>query len=131
MTTIFNYIDDLLFNKKRKFINIVNDDINFNQFMINRWASMYSPVIAKLLNNTTNRLSGCFETKEQFYKFIDSIIPKLKFKRLYYIKKIKHNKEDDPEHVDLLAKRLELSQREIKLYYEFQNNCSTSPSQSK
>ena len=124
-------MNDLLFKKRGELIDQVNEDVNFNQYMINRWSSMYSPAIAKAINETTNRIGSCFETKRQFYMFFNSLIPKLPFKRLHYIKKKKPEDTENIEHVDLIAKRLELSQREIKLYYEFQSNCSTSPSQSK
>ena len=97
--------------------------------MINRWISMYSPTLAVLINNTTNWLGGVFETKQQQYQLLNKVVPQVYRKRIHYIKK---NKDDDNmeshEHVELLAKRLELSEREIKSYYELDKCCTTSAS---
>ena len=129
--TIFDCLNDILFSKKRSLLGNVDDETTFNQYMINRWSSMYSPEMAVLVNNTVNWLYSTFETKQQYYNFVTSVFPRLKFKRIHYIKKQKpEDKPEQPDNVELLAKRLELSQREIKSYYEFQNSCTTSSSQS-
>lgn len=129
--TIFDCLNDILFTKRGKLLQNVDDEPGFNQYMINRWTSMYSPTMAVLINNTTNWLYSVFETKQQYYKFVSKVLPKLANKRIHYIKKKQEDKADEPDNIPLLAKRLELSQREIKCYYEFQNSCTTSPSQSR
>lgn len=85
--------------------------------------------MANIINSTANWLYSAFETKQQYYKFITTVIPKVPFKRIHYIKKKKPEDNDKIDNIELIAKRLELSQREIKSYYEFsqQSNCSTSP----
>lgn len=90
---------------------------------------MHSPSMATIINNTANWLYSTFETKQQYYKFISTIIPRVPFKRIHYIKKKKVENDDELENIELIAKRLELSQREIKSYYEFsqQSNVTTSP----
>lgn len=128
--TIFDCLNDILFTKRGKLLQNVDDEPAFNQYMINRWASMYSPEIATLVNNTVNWLYNTFETKQQYYRFVSRVFPRLKFKRIHYIKKNKEQQQEQPDNVALLAKRLEISQREIKCYYEFQSNCTTSSSQS-
>lgn len=122
--TIFDCLNDILFTKRGKLLQNVDDETSFNQYMINRWTSMYSTHMASLVNNTTNWLWSIFETKDQYYKFVLTVFPRVSRKRIHYIKKNKP--ADTPEHdnVQLLAKRLELSQREIKSYYEFQRDCS-------
>ena len=127
--TIFDCLNDILFTKRGKLLRNVDEESEFNQYMINRWTSMYSPNMAILVNNTTNWLYSTFETKQQFYKFVLSIFPKVGRKRIHYIKKIKQDKEEELENLELIAQRLELSQREIKSYYEFQNSCTTSSNQ--
>lgn len=126
--TIFDCLNDILFTKKNKLLKNVDEETEFNQYMINRWISMYSPNMATIINNTTNWLYSVFETKQQYYKFISRVIPKASFKRIHYIKKKKP--EDTPkeiENIELIAKRLELSKREIKSYYEYSSEHSTSP----
>ena len=87
--------------------------------------------MAVLINDTVNWLYSAFETKQQYYSFVTNVFPRLKFKRIHYIKKQKPgDKDEHPDNIELLAKRLELSQREIKSYYEFQSSCTTSSSQS-
>jgi hypothetical protein len=128
--TIFDCLNDILFTKRGKLLQNVDDEPNFNQYMINRWTSMYSSEMATLVNNTVNWLYSTFETKQQYYKFVSRVFPRLKFKRIHYIKKNKEQQPEQPDNVALLAKKLEISQREIKCYYEFQSNCTTSSSQS-
>lgn len=128
--TIFDCLNDILFTKRGKLLQNIDDESSFNQYMINRWISMYSPATATLINNTCNWLYSAFETKQQYYRFVSAVIPKLNFKRIHYIKKKKPENTEELENVELLAKRLEISQREIKSYYELQNSCTTSTSQS-
>ena len=111
----------------------VDDEAAFNNYMINRWISMYSPNLAIVINSTTNWLYNVFETKQDYYKFINKVIPRVKRKHIAYIKKKKKEEVDDHENLKLIAKRLELSEREIKSYYEFssrQSHCTTSTSTS-
>lgn len=125
--TIFDSLNDILFTKKGKLLNNVDEETDFNQYMLNRWISMYSPGMATIINSTTNWLYSVFETKQQYYKFISCVVPRVSFKRIHYIKKKKP--EDTPkeiENIELLAKRLELSKREIKSYYEYSSEYSAS-----
>ena len=129
--TIFDCLSDILFTKRGKLLQNVDEEAGFNQYMINRWCSMYSPNMAVLVNNTVNWLYSAFETKQQYYKFVLSVFPRLQNKRIHYIKKKKpEDKPTEPDNIKLLAKRLELSEREIKSYYEFQRSSTTSTSQS-
>lgn len=81
---------------------------------------MYSPQMAVIVNSTVNWLYSAFETKQQYYKFVTSVFPRVTRKRIHYIKKNKpENQPEEPDNIELIAKRLELSQREIKSYYEY------------
>ena len=125
--TIFDCLNDILFTKKGKLLTNVDDEANFNQYMISRWCSMYSPNVATIVNNSVNWLWSSFETKEQYYKFMLTVLPRVNRKRINYIKKAKpEDNTQEPDNVQLLAKRLELSQREIKLYYESQHQQESS-----
>ena len=124
---IFDILNDVLFTKKGNLLKNVDEESEFNNYMINRWVSMHSPSLAVVINNTTNWLWSVFETKQEYYKFISTVIPRVFRKRIHYIKKTKP--DDTPkqvENIELLAKRLELSQREIKYYYEYSSKHSTS-----
>ena len=116
--TIFDILNDVLFTKKGNTLQNVDDESAFNMFMINRWVSMYSPNLAVVINNTTNRLNSIFETKQDYYRYISKILPKVKRKHIAYIKKAKRDDTEELDNIKIMAKRLELSEREIKSYYE-------------
>ena len=113
---IFDYINDILSYKKGDLLSNVDDESAFNGYMINRWLSMYSPNMAQIINDTTNRIYPIFETKREFYNFLVSIIPVSRPKRIYYIKKNNKTKTERDDEVTLIAKNLELSEREINYY---------------
>ena len=105
--TIFQYLNSLLFSKKRIDMNC-DDESQFNLFMVNRWTSMYSPDIANYINETTNKYWSLFDDKISQYDYIYHILPRLKYKKLPYIKKIKkekQKKEDEPIIPEFLSKR--------------------------
>ena len=104
-------------------MNNVDDESTFNQYMTNRWISMYNGNLAIIINSTVNWFGGIFETKRDYYNFLHCIIPHVKRKRIHYIKKVKQEEEFD--NIDSLAKRLEISKREIKSYYEYSSQHST------
>jgi len=115
--TIFNYIDSVLFTKQK--LNKLNEDeTEFNLYMLNRWCSMYSPDMAQIINETTNRQKELFTLKQDQYNFIFNILPKVKKKRINYIKKIKSEEEKEDKNIPITSKILEISQREVKQYID-------------
>ena len=126
MITIFDCINDILYTKKGKLIDNIDDESALNMYMINRWVSMYSPGLAMVINNTTNWMSSVFETKHDYYRFVSKVLPRVPRKRIHYIKKTKPETTEQTDNTALLAKRLELSEREIKSYYELHQCCTAS-----
>ena len=118
--TIFNYINDILFYKKGHLLNNIDDESQFNTYMVNRWVSMYSPQIAVLINHTTNRIGSALSSKRETYRYLTRIIPTCKPRKIFYIKKQSKKKEEEDANIEMLAKNLELSQREIILLRDFQ-----------
>ena len=119
--TVFDQINDILFHKKR--VSSSYEDNPFSGYMANRWISMYSPELAIVVNNSTNWLYSIFETKDQYYNFLFVIIPKVKQKYIRYIKKTKPGEveREKEEEITILARNLELSKREVKLYLDINN----------
>ena len=78
MINIFTFINDIIFYKKGNLLDNIDDESQFNGYMINRWLSMYSPQTATIVNHTTNRYYSIFNTKNDNYQFLISIIPKSK-----------------------------------------------------
>jgi K+/H+ antiporter YhaU regulatory subunit KhtT len=115
--TIFNFIDSILHNNKK--LNVINEDeTQFNLYMLNRWCSMADVNIVNLINETANKYGKIFDSKQDQYNFVFNLYPKIKKKKIEYIKKQKEKKEED-ESIKHLAKSYELSEREIKNIINF------------
>jgi hypothetical protein len=118
LSTIFDFLNDILFSKKKEAFKSVDDNKAFSPYLINRWISMYSPEMALVINNLGKYIS-LFDNKIDLYNFFVAVIPKKSRKNISYIKKIKDNvkaKKDEPDIVALLSKKHEISKREIKEY---------------
>jgi hypothetical protein len=116
--TIFNFIDSVLFTKKK--LNTINEgETQFNLYMLNRWCSMYSSDIAQILNETTNKYGKLFQTKQEQYDFILNMLPRVKKKRLNYIKKVKEEPKKEDTELALIAKAMEMSKRELEENIKF------------
>ena len=110
--TIFDYLGDILVKKK--------GDLPVEEyvpFLINRWLSFSSPSAALALNQTVNSFGNI--DKNVHYKLLVSAFPKFnRMPMISYIKKLKQEKTEEDNNVNLLASNLELSQREIKQLLE-------------
>ena len=107
---LFEYLKDIFLYKKG---NLPLDD--YIPFLINRWISFVGNS-ALSLNDTVNRLT-CLD-RSQHYKLLLKCYPKQKKQPfISYIKKVKEDKEDN-NNINLLARNMEMSQREIKLLLE-------------
>jgi hypothetical protein len=112
---IFNLIKAVLFTKEKLSFDIENEN-TVVPYMVNRWLSFYSPDIANIINITTNRFSSTFTDKNVYVNFLCNILPQKKSKIINYIKRKKEEKSEEDEKIGLLAKRLEISKREINEY---------------
>ena len=112
--TIFDYLNSILFSKDKLELNC-DDESQFSVFMVNRWSSFYSKEIAEYINQTSNVYTGIYTSKQEQYDFLYNILPKIKFKRLNYVKKIK--KEDKDVETVIIPEFY--SEREYKNNVEF------------
>lgn len=117
---MFNIIQDVLYKKDGDQLQNVDSESDFVPYMIGRWCSMHSPEVATIINSTTNRLWSICQTKQEWYSFYLNVLPKVRFKRIEYIKKPKTDKEkaEDIAAIRFLAARLELSMREVKYFVD-------------
>ncbi len=91
----------------------------FVPFLFNRWLTMYSKDTVGFVNETLNKYCGIFVTdKQKTYKMYYNLIPRLKFKRISYIKKVKKDKEkqDETDQLKMIAKNKNMSVRELEIY---------------
>lgn len=117
---IFNYISNILFTKKDRYLKTIDQQSDYQPFLINRWCSMLNKQTCHLINTTSNTIYQVLDSKRDHYKFLHFILPRDKFRRINYIKKNKNsseNKEED-NNISKVAKNLQLSKREINLYIE-------------
>lgn len=114
--TIFDAISDVAFRKRHQELPAGH---SVNQFLLQRWLSMHSPEVACLLNETSNTQWASMTDTQEWYDYFFTIVPKLPFKRISYIKKAKKDKEQKSKNaneVELLSELTQISKREAAEY---------------
>ena len=115
---MFTHINRILYKTKDTDITNINEDKEFQPFLIQRWCTMHSTSIAHIINETTNRYWITMETNKDWFVALDTIIPACKFKRFSYIKKTKKEAKKDVKTIQNIANNLEISSREVSQYIE-------------
>ena len=119
MINIFEILNDIIVTKKGNLLDNVEDEDQFIPFIICRWLSMYSPEYAQIINETTNKHYNVFDTKKEWYDYLIRVLPKGTPGRIHYIKKEKRKDINNfDEIVKYLAKRFEISRREVEQYLD-------------
>ena len=90
---------------------------NFIPFLFNRWLSFYNNDMCVFTNETLNKFSTIFENKQDTYNLYYYLIPRLKWKKISYIKKKKKDK-DEEINLAMVAKNNNISIRELKQYID-------------
>lgn len=118
----FQIQNKLFYSKKDKAGHLDQEgESAFVPFLLNRWLSFYSKDTPHFVNETLNKYTGLFEDKQRLYRLYYNLIPRLKYKKINYIKKVKKNPEDDTDLV-LVAKNQNISVRELKQYVDLENS---------
>lgn len=119
MINIFEILNDIIVTKKGNLLDNVEDEDQFIPFIVCRWLSMYSPEYAQIINETTNKHYNVFDTKKEWYDYLIRVLPKGTPGRIHYIKKEKRKDINNfDEIVKYLAKRFEISRREVEQYLD-------------
>lgn len=119
MINIFEILNDIIVTKKGNLLDNVEDEDQFIPFIVCRWLSMYSPEYAQIINETTNKHYNVFDTKKEWYDYLIKVLPKGSPGRIHYIKKEKRKDINNfDEIVKFLAKRFEISRREVEQYLD-------------
>lgn len=91
---MFKAINHILFENSSKEIDSETLE-EFVPYMTTRYFSFYDDgKYVDYINSTINKYHGIFPTVECEYKFYENVIPKLKKKKINYIKKIKKDKNN-------------------------------------
>jgi hypothetical protein len=117
----FQLQNKLFYSDKSKSVEFLDSEGEqaFVPFLLNRWLTMYSKQTVSFVNDTLNKYCGVFDTdKQKTYKLYYNLIPRLKFKRINYIKKVKKDKaeQEDLDQLKLIARNKNISVRELKMY---------------
>ncbi len=121
---LFDVLSDILFNKRGDQLQSVDNEVDINPYMLNRWISMHSPECAFIVNEYNNKWWSVLQNKNDWYRFNLSVIPRYRPSKLSYIKKSSKEKKvvsDDNKVYEILAHNLELSIREVKSYISDNN----------
>ena len=114
----FQLQNKLFYSKKSKTEDLdTQGEQAFVPFLFNRWLSFYNKDMSVFVNETLNKFSTIFDDKQQSYRLYYYLIPRLKWKKISYIKKKKKEIEEQ-EHLSLLAKNKNISKRELLQYVE-------------
>jgi len=120
--TIFEFISNIAFSKNKNCLNTVEEESEFQPYLVNRWLSMYSPDLAKIAN-VINKYLGIFDSKKDLYTLFCSTYPKVPYKKIMYFKKNKEQKDtQNDEIISLISRNKELSKREIQEYVNMLNS---------
>lgn len=117
--TIFDQIKAIAFTKQH--VDVMQTDQPVSPYMIQRWLSMYSPQVAMLVNATTNQTWNAIVADPQmFVNLFETIVPRLPFARISYIKKpqIEQPKDNKTDVIEMIAHLFQISQREALQYIE-------------
>jgi len=109
--TIFDHISSILFLKK-KIVSNVEEESEFSPYLVNRWASMYSPSVASV-SNVVNKYLQVFNNKKDLFNLFLAVFPKVQSKKITYFKRRKDDETDEIENLELIAKYREISKREV------------------
>lgn len=91
----------------------------FAPFLLNRWLSFYGKETPNFVNDTLNKYYSLFDDKQRSYRMYFHFIPRLKFKKITYVKKLKKSEEvDKDKELLLIAKSKNISLRELKQYVD-------------
>jgi len=114
----FQLQNKLFYSKKDKAGDLDTEgEQAFVPFLFNRWLSFYNNDMSVFTNETFNKFSTIFDDKQQAYRLYYYLIPRLKWKKITYIKKKKKEAEEE-ENLQLIANNKNISKRELLQYVE-------------
>lgn len=105
---MFEAINYLLFDKNKEELD--NEILSsFVPYMTVRFLSFYDPAYVGYVNDTLNTYGNVMTTPEDTFKFFDSVIPKLRRKKIPYVKKPKEEKAKEEVPVPEFYSRREIN----------------------
>lgn len=115
--SIFDYLKDVLFQKRGVYKTHSSEQLNFSPFMLQRWCSMADETSTKIINETSNKWLRLMSDEKQVYQLFFTVLPKIRSKRVAYIKK--NNKSTTADDIKDISTAAELSTREVREALDF------------
>jgi len=118
---MFDYLNSILYKNAKSKINLcgLNENTDFQPFLVQRWCSMHSASLTHIINETTNRYWPVLDSNSMWYASLNTVIPKVNFKKISYIKKPKKDLESkEKDYILKIACSLEISSRELINYIQ-------------
>lgn len=94
---MFEAMNKLLFKEKGNFTSDILHE--FTPYMVGRYLSFYDENFVHYTNETINSYGHLFEDKMEQFDFYNNVIPKLRRKKISYIKKPKREEKKEIEIV--------------------------------
>lgn len=80
---------------------------------------MHSTALTHIVNETTNRYWPALDSNSMWYASLNTVIPKVNFKKIAYIKKPKKDLDSkEKDYILKIANSLEISSRELINYIQ-------------
>jgi len=111
MLNLFQYINNLLFNKKQNMTHKDQCSDSLNGFVLNRWISFYDKENCQIVNEHCNR-QHIAEDVDLLSKFLMLFVPKKQYKKINYIKKVKCTEENSK---DIICKIMQVGTRDAEM----------------
>jgi len=111
MLNLFQYINNILFSKKKNLSSRENCSETLSGFMLNRWCSFYDKQNVAIINDACNK-PHLTEDPDLLTKFLMLFIPKKDYKKLNYIKKIKSDKDESKQ---IISKIMQIGTRDAEI----------------
>ena len=112
------FLKDIIQRKKGDLLDLPENELQFNPYIIQRFLSMQSAVVCDIVNQTINPKMGILG-KKQLYLLMLSVVPRLRSTSFKYLKKEETGvmlNEKEKQAVDFLAQRYKLSKKDIEKY---------------
>jgi len=118
---MFDYLNSILYKSTKLKVDLfnLNENTEFQPFLVQRWCTMHSIPLTHIINETTNRYWPVLDSNSMWYASLNSVIPRVSFKKITYIKKPKKDLDSkEKDYILKIATSLEISSRELINYIQ-------------
>lgn len=115
---LFDFLKDITQTKKGDLLNLPENYLQFNPYLLQRFLSMQSPITCEIVNQVTNKKISLLD-KKQIYQLFLMVVPKQWKTTFNYLKKPKDEfilSDRENLGVEIVAKRYKISKKDVIEY---------------